>query len=109
MLHLPRTANPSQLSIPRSDSNVGGHGPLTLRLEKGGNVYEFPGLIDTRTDALYYIVTINGTDTVPVGEYDYTLTSATDGELSCGILILGDYEREVKAVSTERKVKEYGG
>ena len=110
MIYLSIEKELQHLAVPRSDGHEAPSGVLSLVLHRGGAETRFDGLLDSRVNALYYVVDIVGADRLTVGEYDYSLENDLGEVLSCGILTAGDYVHGVVTPKDmNRKIVEYGG
>lgn len=109
MLYLEITNKSQMIAIPRSDGHAKTPGAMTLTLSRGGRQFVFGELLDEGVNSLNYLLTVEDTSGLSVGEYDYTLTDYDGEEASVGIAVAGEYKRDTTGINGNRKIVEYGG
>lgn len=109
MIYLALQSETQILSIPRASGRETARTGLVLRLCKGGAEKTFSSLNDLDVNGQYYLLEVEGADALKTGEYDYTLEGPDGDVYSTGILVAGNYVREIKDVPGGAKIIEYGG
>ena len=90
MIYLKNTTDLQMLYIPKEGRRALGN--ISLKAFSTINQYEFTiEAAEENTSLLYHKALVELQDNIPSGEYEYTLSDEV-GELSNGLLVIGDLE-----------------
>lgn len=112
MIYWPREAEDFVTRIPNAAGYVPADGDPALWIEVRNNVGRLSvsgGIARYDVTPLYVEATIGGTDTMPEGEYTYTVKLGSGGRvISQGLLIVGDYKGDREQYETSVNYEQYG-
>lgn len=101
MIYLKETTDIQMMYIPKEGRDS--KGDIFFKAWSTINQFGFSfEAAEENTSLLYHKVLVELKDNIPAGEYEYTLSDGI-GELSTGLLVIGDYEDPIEY----NKVTEY--